>query len=150
MRVLSVAVVLAFASARGAGACDGTDPSTWSRGYLALRKTPGHFSGGQWSQDIDAWGGRKHLLMRCLATEATLRSLPAAKLRLLMGPPDEVRHCPDACEDALTKTDWQYGPQGAMPATELWIYDWRGRHDRLALMMNHGVVRGHGWLYLNE
>jgi len=28
--------------------------------YRALRKRKGHFSGGEWDDDMDRWGGRMH------------------------------------------------------------------------------------------
>jgi hypothetical protein len=131
-------------------ACKGEDPADWARSHQELRSTKGHFSGGAWSPSVDAWGGTKHRVMKCLAAHATAKRLRAAPLRGLMGTPDEVLRCPStACSDAIGKGDWQPGGSPAEPG-ELWLYDWRGRHDRLLIVMAAGTARRSGWLYARE
>lgn len=148
MRVLSWLVAAALFGAGELHACEGQDPAAWTRIHQELRSTKGHFSGGAWSPDVDAWGGAKHRVMQCLAGHATAQALRAAPLRRLMGAPDEVLRCPSAaCTEALGKAE---GSAAAHAPGELWLYDWRGRHDRLLLVLSAGTVRGSGWLYARE
>jgi hypothetical protein len=151
MRVLSWGLAAMLAAAGELQACDGTDPAAWAQSHRELRSTKGHFSGGAWSPAVDAWGGAKHRVMQCLGRHATAKAMRAAPLRRLMGAPDEVLRCPSpACADALQKAEWEpAAPAGVQPA-ELWLYDWRGRHDRLVLLLAAGAVRGSGWLYARE
>jgi hypothetical protein len=151
IRVLSCLFVAAIGLAGELQACDGKDPAAWARSHRELRSTKGHFSGGNWSPAVDAWGGAKHRLMQCLATHATAASLQPAPLRQLMGPPDERLTCPSAaCSDVLEKLEWQPTTAAVADPGELWLYHWRGRHDRLVLAFAQGAVRGHGWLYVRE
>src|SRR5687768_3168668 len=143
--VLSCVFVAAAGLGRELHACDGKDPAAWARSHQELRSTKGHFSGGNWSPAVDAWGGAKHRLMQCLAAHATAASLRAAPLRQLMGPPDERLACPSAaCSEVLEKLEWQPAAAAVADPAELWLYHWRGRHDRLVLAFAQGVVRSHG------
>lgn len=152
MRVLCSGLLLAAIGLAGElHACEGKDPAAWARSHQELRSTKGHFSGGAWSPAVDAWGGAKHRVMQCLAAHVTTKALRSAPLRSLMGAPDEVLRCPSAaCTDAIEKADWQPGGSAAAEPAELWLYDWRGRHDRLLLVMAAGSVRRSGWLYARE
>lgn len=141
--------MLASIFAGGAQACDGS-VQTWSQRYLQLRIVPGHFAGGAWTPAVDTWGGEKHRLMQCLAEHAAAGALPAARVRAVMGAPDEQLRCPSAaCAELIEKAEWRLGTAPAKPA-QLWLYHWRGRHDRLVLPIGRGGVRGAGWLYERE
>ncbi|MBM3462885.1 MAG: hypothetical protein FJX76_12350 [Armatimonadetes bacterium] len=37
--------------------------------YRRLRVLRGHFQGGVWNDDVDRWGGRKHVVMDWLLTK---------------------------------------------------------------------------------
>lgn len=153
MRVLLallLAALGAVATVGAARACDGGDALAWSQRYLQLRQTPGHFSGASWTPAVDAWGGEKHRLMQCLARHATATPLRSAQLRRLMDAPDERLRCPSpACSEITGSAEWQHGTPPA-PQDELWLYHWRGRHDRLVLAISGDVVRAGGWLYVRE
>lgn len=151
MRVLSWLFLAALGAVGRVPACEGEDPAAWTRSHQELRSTKGHFSGGNWSPAVDAWGGTKHRLMQCLARHATAKSVRAPQLRRLMGPPDEVLRCPSpACTEALEKAEWPAGRTAPPSPAEMWLYDWRGRHDRLVFVLSAGAVRSSGWLYARE
>ncbi|MED5622323.1 hypothetical protein [Ideonella sp. BN130291] len=129
-----------------AHACE-ADLAGQSSDYRALRQTPGHFSGGPWNTAVDAWRGRKHRLMQQLADCALQRQVSEAQLRQWMGPPDAVMDCASgACAGVTGRVQ---ALQAAAP-THLWLYDWRGHHDRLAFALSGGAVRARGWLLDGE
>ena len=132
-----------------AHACEG-DAASWSLEYRNLRAVHGHFAGGPWTPDVDAWQGRKHKLMLCLAEHAVKASSPGAALRESMGQPDETVPCPSAaCMRLLPNVKWRTAPPASAPAG-LWVYHWRGRHDRLVFAMASGAVQADGWLHDHE
>lgn len=153
MRVLSalcVAVCCGLGTAHAQPCAEAGSVTDWSQRYLQLRSVSGHFSGGAWDPAVDAWGGDKHRLMQCLAAHAVAAPARALQLQRLMGSPDEVLRCPSpACADIASKAEWGHA---APPSSrgELWLYHWRGRHDRLVLAMARGTVRADGWLYARE
>lgn len=136
--------------AQAAGIGD-TKMVSCSRSFLELRGVQGHFGGGPWNAAVDAWDGTKHRTMQCIAAHAITHALKADRLRVLMGAPDETLRCPsDACSAMVGQADWKYGSTPGDAAGELWVYHWRGRHDRLVFAFTRDVVRGGGWLYVHE
>lgn len=135
-----------------AGACDAglsSSAQVWADHFSQLRSTPGHFSGGAWNAAVDAWGGAKHEAMRRLACDAVEQGATLESLRERMGPADEVVACPSKrCEDLYRQARWDGGAVPEAPA--LWLYDWRGRHDRLVFSTDHARVHGAGWLHAHE
>lgn len=116
-------------------------------GLRELRSNKGHFSGGSWTPAVDAWGGAKHRALQCLGTHAAARRLPAAQARTLLGAPDERLPCPSAdCSALLGRVEWPASGTPVAP-TELWLYHWRGRHDRLLLAVDAAGVQASGWLH---
>jgi hypothetical protein len=123
--------VLAIAFSCGnSRACEG-DAAQWSRDYLTLRTTRGHFDGGAWVADVDRWNGRKHQLMQCLAVEFSTPGMAMERLVERMGSPDSRERCkPGHCE--------------------VWAYHWRGFHDRLLFTVVDGKVTRVDWDYAYE
>jgi hypothetical protein len=107
-------------------ACEG-DVQAWSARFLALKTLHGHFDGGPWIAEVDRFGGAKHELMRCLSAQAVEGHVDATQLLRWMGRPDET---------------------SAHPA--VWIYRWRGAHDRLAFTLRDGHVVQADWLLALE
>ena len=97
--------------------------------YRALRRKKGHFSGGQWNDDLDNWGGRLHAIMSKLGN--MLGRSPFAKQDIVrvMGQPD------------ATVSNGQ---------TEQLVYFWRGRHDTLSFICCAGAVQEAKWYYALE
>lgn len=135
-------------------ACDGEAAvEEASRSFRKLRNLRGHFASGAWTPAVDAWGGELHRAMQTLAAWSVRHSLAAPALLELMGEPDEKRDCAaGACEPLLRSLTWPAGQdrEAAGPASELWIYHWRGGRDRLVLVMREQRVAASGWRYLGE
>lgn len=144
--------VLAMASACGnSRACEG-DAAQWAREFAALRTVHGHFDGGNWTADVDRWQGRKHRLMQCLAAGLSAAGTPVERVQALMAEPDARVACPSAACDELARL--MEAPADGAPAVangiQLWVYQWRGRHDRLVFSVDGGRVTHVGWAYALE
>lgn len=98
--------------------------------FRQLREIPGHFGGGEWCDDVDAWNGRKHRVMTDLGE--ALAQASEQRIRAVMGPPD-----PAEGAWALVRP-----PEGA---THLLVYRWRGMHDFLYFVRAGDEARGSGW-----
>jgi hypothetical protein len=135
-------VLPALACAQGSG--HDTEVLQWH----ALRTQQGHFDGARWNDELDRWQGRKHQLMQALARRAREQSAAEAALLQWMGPPD-ARWKPGQAEHgtALQNAQWQGRPPGQ---SELLVYNWRARHDRLVFAMHGGRVVATGWLLTLE
>ena len=130
-----------------AQACEG-DVAQWSREFIALRAVRGHFDGGTWSAAVDGWGGRKHQLMQCLGAQAG-RSTPTGEvLAQWLGEPDTRWTCPSReCNEVARLTESAVPLPGP---SQLWVYRWRGEHDRLAFTLVDGRVRRVDWAFAHE
>ena len=114
--------------------------------WAQLRQTKGHFAGGEWRQDLDAWQGRKHQLMQELAAEVLAARSDTSAVLALLGEPDASVTVDQAdYADWQRRTEWQ-GSLGPL----LWSYHWRGQHDQLLLAFSEGRVSAVGWLYAWE
>jgi hypothetical protein len=114
--------------------------------WMQLRQQQGHFAGGSWRQELDAWQGRKHQLLQELAARLLRERPDEAEVRALMGEPDQ-RVEPGTAEHAdwLRRTEWRGEPAGP-----LWSYHWRGNHDQLLVSFDGARVGAVGWLYAWE
>jgi hypothetical protein len=116
--------------------------------WRALRMQQGHFDGARWNDEVDRWQGRKHQLMQALAQRAREQSATQAALVRWMGQPD-ARWKPGQAEHgtALQSAQWQGRPP---LQSDLWVYNWRARHDRLVFALDGGRVVATGWLFTLE
>ncbi len=118
--------------------------------FQALRRAQGHFNGGAWNAEVDAWNGAKHQAMKALAAQAVEGAVPEATLREWMGPPDETVTCPSVrCDELAAHLTRDTGARPASPQG-LSIYDWRGGHDRLVFFFAGGKVAAAGWWMAGE
>lgn len=140
--------VLAMAACCGnSRACEGDDAQL-AKEFAALRTVRGHFDGGNWTADVDRWQGRKHQLMQCLAAGLSAAAgTPVARVRERMGEPDARVECPSAACDGVVRLMEARGEGAPVVATarQLWVYQWRGNHDRLVFSVVGGKVSGVGW-----
>lgn len=139
--------VLAIAACCGnSRACEG-DAAQWAKEFAALRAVRGHFEGGAWNADVDRWQGRKHRVMQCLADGLSAPGTGVARVVELMGEPDARVGCPSAeCEGVARLMEVHDGSARSVPAArQLWVYRWRGAHDRLVFTVMDGKVSGVGW-----
>jgi hypothetical protein len=153
-RMISV-VLVSIGVWGNAQACDiemdNASAAKFSSSFRELRSTKGHFEGGKWSREVDAWGGAKHVAMQCLAIHASARKLSSAELRQLMGAPDETVSCPStACNALVRHAEWRDEKKPGAKVKEVWVYRWRGEHDRLALALSSTAVLADGWLLVHE
>ena len=111
--------------------------------FERLRAVQGHFQGGSWIDDVDAWMGRKHQVMIELGSRLGGRGCTQAQVTDLLGPPDQVAGPGDAAFDQVSHlADFQKPPGEAY---ELLVYDWRGAHDFLYFTSEGGTILGSGW-----
>lgn len=144
--------VLAMTSCCGISrACEG-DAAQWSREFAALRTVRGHFDGGSWAADVDRWQGRKHQLMQCLAAGLSAAGTPAERVRQQMGEPDARVACPSAaCSGVVRLMEAPSdGERTVADGIQLWVYQWRGQHDRLVFSVREGRVTEVSWAYALE
>ena len=113
-----------------------------SRSFLSLRAVRGHFDGGPWTASVDRWGGERHQAMLCLAQQATTEAAAATQLTRWMGPPDERLRCPSIECAVFSAT--------AGETSEVWVYHWRGAHDRLGFVITAGRVSDAAWYHAGE
>jgi hypothetical protein len=144
--------VLAMAACCGnSRACEGNEVQ-WAKEFAALRTVRGLFEGGSWAADVDRWQGRKHRLMQCLAAGLSTAGTPVERVVARMGEPDARVACPSAACDGVVRLMEARGEGERVMAegTQLWVYLWRGQHDRLVFTVLAGKVSDVAWAYALE
>lgn len=114
-----------------------------SHEFRTLRTQSGHFSGGAWNAQVDAFGGRKQQIMIELAVLLGDGAHTRSEVIEQLGAPDAV----------LKPGDMMYRASydGRDPRVrELLVYHWRGAHDFLYFTNDGTQVLGHGWWYAFE
>lgn len=106
--------------------------------FRQLRARRGHFSGGEWNNALDKWGGRKHQVMGVLREALGDGRHTRAQVLALLGSPDEIL----ALRDAMFPQ--AYG-DGDPRVRELLVHRWRGRHDFLFFASDGALVLASGW-----
>lgn len=104
----------------------------------ALRAIPGHFGGGDWNDDVDRFGGRKHEVLVELGERLGDGTHREAEL-LALGAPDEVV--------ARGSPAWVpiYDDGARVPFDRVLVYEWRGGHDFLFFRLAGDAIVGHAW-----
>jgi hypothetical protein len=100
--------------------------------FRQLRLLKGHFTGGTWNADTDAFNGKRHQVMLALEQLLHDQTVTRAELVALLGEPDAVRPTPD----------------GAIG--EQLIYFWRGWHDYLFFTVSDGQPLRAEWYFAYE
>jgi hypothetical protein len=113
--------------------------------YRKLRPTPGHFGGGDWSDAVDQWQGRKHKLMLALAARLSEVNANRDQLVELLGAPDHVVTEDDDLWPLITSEAGESGNSDTY-----FVYEWRGSHDFLYFISHDGTVTGSGWWHAGE
>lgn len=116
--------------------------------FVRLRAIQGHFQGGPWIADVDAWMGRKHQVMIDLGTRLVDAGCGPGQIAELLGPPDRIAGPGDALFDQVRRQPEFEELQDE--AYELLIYDWRGAHDFLYFTCVGGAITGSGWWHAYE
>lgn len=111
--------------------------------FRALRAQRGHFSGGDWNDAVDRWGGRKHQVMAELAEALGDGTHTRADVIARMGEPDAVfRKGEFTFANAYNGDDTR--------VKELLVYEWRGRHDFLFFTSDGARVLAADWWFAGE
>ena len=106
--------------------------------YQALRKQPGHFSGGQWNDDVDRAGGRKEEVLAELGKRLGDGTHTRAQVIAYLGEPDAVLKPGDMM--------FRHSYDGQDPRVrELLVYHWRGWHDFLYFGSDGTRIITEGW-----
>lgn len=106
--------------------------------FRTLRTRQGHFSGGQWDDALDKWGGRKHQVMLELGKALGDGTHSRNDVIGLMSEPDAV----------LQPGEYMYGLAyngGDERVRQLLVYHWRGGHDFLFFTSDGERVFDAGW-----
>ncbi|KXS13240.1 hypothetical protein M427DRAFT_100719 [Gonapodya prolifera JEL478] len=113
--------------------------------YSSLRTVVGHWKGGEFNTDVDAFKGKKHETMNKLHTMLGKPGTPASLVIQAMGKPDEVSptlpgiHAASGGAGApLMPGPVVHGAEGPAPgafasggSTYFLVYEWRAKHDYL-------------------
>ncbi|MHA6491860.1 hypothetical protein ACX0MV_01280 [Pseudomonas borbori] len=144
--LLTVGLVAGCASGAAEPHKDADEARAMASEWAQLRQAKGHFTGGEWQQELDAWQGRKHQLMQGLGKELLAAHSDTPAVLALLGEPDGKVTVDQAdYADWQRRTEWQ-GSLGPL----LWSYHWRGQHDQLLVAFTEGRVSAVGWLYAWE
>ena len=135
MITLTVLLLLALAGP--------ADVETVAAEFRELRQVRGHFQGGEWCRDVDAWGGRKHRAMEALRQALGQPGTPLARVLSLMGTPEVRMGEPGPSLPESEALLWRLA--APVSGEELLIYEWRGRHDFLYFWIRDGQVSRCDW-----
>jgi hypothetical protein len=116
--------------------------------FREIRKIKGHFGGGQWNDNVDRWGGRKHKLMIELGERLSREKYSKNDMIKLMDPPDQIARTGDDLYRWITS---QPGNNTVTePTPEYLVYYWRGKHDFLYFTCMNGAIINSGWWHAWE
>ncbi|KAF9403864.1 hypothetical protein BGZ94_004487 [Podila epigama] len=113
--------------------------------YQVLRTVKGHWDGGEFSEEVDAFNGKKHQVMQQLAAEFAKPGVLESKIVKTMGRPDSI---PTRVLKELKKSE----PEVTINMYKYIVFKWRGYHDFLWFRIDdrtHKVVQGE-WYYALE
>jgi hypothetical protein len=97
--------------------------------------------------DLDAWGGRMHVVMDELLAHAGVPGTPRASVIAIMDEPDEVDHPGSQLWGYAKSGHWK---DASNDASEMLVYYWRGGHDFLYFFMRDDRVVCAGWWMAGE
>jgi hypothetical protein len=116
--------------------------------FARLRAVQGHFQGGPWTAEVDAWMGPKHQVMIELGDRLAEAGCEQAQVTDLLGPPDLIVHPGDPLFDQVRRQAEFEEP--AVESYTLLVYYWRGAHDFLYFTSDGQTILGSGWWHALE
>jgi hypothetical protein len=116
--------------------------------FRRLRTVEGHFSGGDWNDDVDRWMGNKHALMVELGHQLGGGAYSRSQVVELLGEPDAIAVEGEALYDRIRNRGEFVAPPG--DGYVFLVYRWRGEHDFLYLVAREETILGAGWWYAGE
>jgi hypothetical protein len=135
--------------------CKGINSSvaTVAAQYRDLRESRSHTTQGNFSKDLDYYGGALHRVMSSLGEELGRPPHTRRSITSCLGAPDAIRSNEQMfaflgiynreLEKAGRKVEKRKN-------AEYLIYSWRGWHDFLFFICEDGVVVDHGWWFAYE
>lgn len=116
--------------------------------FRSLREVQGHFQGGPWIDEVDAWMGRKHQVMIELGEQLEGRGCRRGQITEHLGAPDLIVGPGDPLFEQVTEEAEFPGSPGE--AYELLIYYWREARDFLYFAARGDIVTCSGWWHAYE
>ncbi|KAI8921778.1 hypothetical protein BC831DRAFT_418250 [Entophlyctis helioformis] len=120
--------------------------------FRSMRSHKGHWDGGEYSQDLDSYRGRKHQLMVALSRTLGQPGVPASDIIATLGEPDEINPVEMSGLMMPGPADQQaqsYDARGhkAMHGAYNMVYYWRNRHDYVWFKIDSAseTTIEHGW-----
>ncbi len=105
------------------------------------RSVPGHFEGASWNSHVDAWNGTLHKIMLALDQQVEVGQSSSENILALLGEPDQkILDALHKKEALVAQADWHGEPKG-----EVWVFNWRGKHDQFLIAIDKGVAVAKGW-----
>jgi hypothetical protein len=124
--------------------------------YRRLRAVPSRWTDPnvqEWSDDVDSFGGRKHVVMEALRAQLGTSGTTRASVIAAMGPPDEMG-LPSSDGDAPAHgsgvTMVVSKELAAGGASQVLVYHWRGLHDFLYFVVQGDRVLRSAWWMAGE
>ncbi|KAF9333626.1 hypothetical protein BG006_003363 [Podila minutissima] len=121
------------------------DVKALGKTFQDLRAVNGHFDGGEFNEDVDAFNGKKHQTMQKLAKAFNKAGVLEATIETTMGRSDKI---PAQVMKELKGTE----PEMTINIYKYMVFKWRGYHDYLWFRVDdrtHKVVKG-DWYHALE
>jgi hypothetical protein len=125
------------------------DLSKLSLEFKRLQNIPGHFKGGPWNDEVDAWMGAKHRIMIALGSQISQAHSTVSDLKQLMGEPDRIIMQTDPRFAQMNQWTFEEIATASQPDM-YFLYDWRGDHDVLIFACQKNNVIFSKWYYAGE
>lgn len=94
---------------------------------------------GREKPELRHWDGELHRVMSTVGDRIAAERLPGSKVRELLGAPDTIVKGPS-----------RHSTVGVPRGETHWIYEWRGGHDYLYLVLVRGRVTSAEWWFAGE
>ncbi|KAF9388507.1 hypothetical protein CPB97_000948 [Podila verticillata] len=121
------------------------DVQALGKTFQVLRTVKGHFDGGEFNEDIDAFNGKKHQTMQKLAKAFNKAGVLETAIEATMGRSDKI---PAQVLQELKGTE----PEMTINMYKYMVFKWRGYHDYLWFRVDdrtHKVIKG-DWYHALE
>ncbi|KAF9435108.1 hypothetical protein BGZ76_006882 [Entomortierella beljakovae] len=139
-------IFMGFLSTAMAAAIPTNEVAILGEKFQTLRKIKGHFDGGDYNEDVDAFNGEKHQVMMKLADNFVKIGVLSDDIITVMGISDGI---PAEILKSLKRTEPLITPPTNF---EYILYKWRGYHDYLWIRINlkTKTVQKSEWYYAYE
>eukprot|EP01137_Pigoraptor_chileana_P013434 Opistho-2@66952 len=126
-----------------------SDIDAIAREFALFRGRRGHFAGGDWDEEVDAFNGRKHQVMEKMRIAIPENRLTLTQVVAKFGETDILLESDSPILGIIRRTDPSYAATVATTAP-LRAYSWRGQRDFLYLYAGEAGPAVVAWFYLGE